>query len=744
MEFVNPMMLAGLGLASIPVVLHLVMRARPKQVEFPALRFIRQRRESNRRRMRLRHLLLLALRVAAIVLLVTALARPTIRPEGGGAGTQGPVAAVMIFDTAPRMGYRHENQSRLEVARELGFWVLDQLPLESRVAVLETRAGVPVFQVDLGAARQRVERLDTVSNDRPLVEVLTEAITLLEEAGEPRNELYIYSDLSRAAWAGELREQIEARLAELPGLSIFLIDVGVAQPENFALNAVSLSSEFISQTGHLRLDTELSCLGDGGERSVELYLDDGSTGSNKRSEQRVRLEPDSTSALEFSLAGMDVGTHQGHVRLVGADALAADDIRYFTVEVHAPLRILIAAAEPADDRAFVFTEALAPERFRRTGQAQFDCEVISVGDLGAKPLGSFAAVCLLDPPPLGAAQWGRLSDFVSQGGGLAVLLGPSAGPPSKFNTTESKWLLPATIVRQSRRGDGDVFLAPDRYDHSLWRKFSPLGGSIPWARFPVYRYWQLGDFAEGAQTIARFSDGQPALIERPLGRGRVLLMTTPLNVLPTDAPTWNLLPTGIEPWPFVMLVNEMMFYASGSREERRNYESGETAFIPLGDAQTGSTYVLFAPENQPFRRTIDRKQQAIVVPTTGAPGHYRMRSGGNAKGLNHGFSVNLAPRATALERADETDLERVLGELPIRRASRREEITLEIDRGRSGRELYAPLILLAAILLAAEYVTANRFHRDESGNDSADPAPPGDHVRAGRETTADSVIGSSV
>lgn len=79
MDFVTPALLAGAGLATIPIVLHLVMRQQPRHLEFPALRFVQMRQDTNRRKMKLRHLLLLALRMAAIVLLAAALRGPASR-----------------------------------------------------------------------------------------------------------------------------------------------------------------------------------------------------------------------------------------------------------------------------------------------------------------------------------------------------------------------------------------------------------------------------------------------------------------------------------------------------------------------------------------------------------------------------------------------------------------------------------------------------------------------------------------
>jgi hypothetical protein len=78
MSLINASLLFGMGLATLPVILHLIMRSKPKRIEFPALRLLKSRKVSNSRRMQLRHLLLLILRSLIIVMLVLAIARPSL------------------------------------------------------------------------------------------------------------------------------------------------------------------------------------------------------------------------------------------------------------------------------------------------------------------------------------------------------------------------------------------------------------------------------------------------------------------------------------------------------------------------------------------------------------------------------------------------------------------------------------------------------------------------------------------
>jgi hypothetical protein len=78
MSLLNPAILWGLLLVSVPVILHFLLRARPKKLLFPALRLVRARRKSNVRRLRLKHVWLLLLRMGVLALIVGAIARPTL------------------------------------------------------------------------------------------------------------------------------------------------------------------------------------------------------------------------------------------------------------------------------------------------------------------------------------------------------------------------------------------------------------------------------------------------------------------------------------------------------------------------------------------------------------------------------------------------------------------------------------------------------------------------------------------
>jgi hypothetical protein len=79
--------------------------------------------------------------------------------------------------------------------------------------------------------------------------------------------------------------------------------------------------------------------------------------------------------------------------------------------------------------------------------------------------------------------------------------------------------------------------------------------------------------------------------------------------------------------------------------------------------------------------------------------------------LDRGFSVNLPPEISRLERAKPNEVVASLGGDRTRIARTQEEIELRVGLGRVGRELFPALIVAVAVVLAAEQLLANRFYK---------------------------------
>ncbi len=477
------------------------------------------------------------------------------------------MAAALVFDTSPRMLYKNQNRTRLEVSQEVADRVLAQLPRESDVAIIDSHTTNPSFSIDAAIAKQRIGRLAISAASQPLAELCGESLQLVQQNPKTRKEIYVFTDLGRTVWSADSATQLRNKLEQNKDVALYVIDVGVPKPQNIGLGDLRLSADSLSKNTPLRLETDLSTIGDIHEqRTVALDVIDDAGQSQRRDQTTADAAPDQAPAIEFSLGGLDLGTHQGIVKLLGEDSLPADDARYFTVNVHSPWKVLLAAPKADLHNAQTLAESLAPTAWRRTGQARFECTIVPLDQLANKSLDDYAAVALVDPSPLTDAVWQSLTTYVEHGGGLAIWLGKNAEPASRtaeaFSSQAAAKLMPGKLDRIWRRQE--TFLAPADYQHPVLGKFRSLHSGVPWEEFPISSHWQITDLASGVNTIIPYGNAQAALLERSVGKGRVLVFTTPIEDDSLQPDLWNLLVVGSQPWPFFMLSNEMMLYLAAT------------------------------------------------------------------------------------------------------------------------------------------------------------------------------------
>ena len=118
MTFLAPLFLVGLSALAIPVIIHLIQRERKTVVEFPSLMFLRRIPYQSVRRRKVRHWLLLAMRTAAVLLIVAAFARPFLRQSAlASAAAGGSREVVILLDQSASMGYGDHWQRARDFAR---------------------------------------------------------------------------------------------------------------------------------------------------------------------------------------------------------------------------------------------------------------------------------------------------------------------------------------------------------------------------------------------------------------------------------------------------------------------------------------------------------------------------------------------------------------------------------------------------------------------------------------------------
>jgi hypothetical protein len=707
MGFLTPLLLGGAALVAVPIVLHLVMRRQARELIFPALRFVQQRRESNRRRMQFRHLLLLALRCLLIAGLAFALARPTLKGSGLRGKEGAPLAVAVVVDNSLRMQYVNQNRTRLEQATKTAAELVAKLPEDASVAVCDLGRAASGFAPDLNAATSRLKNLRSTAAARPLATVVADAINLVAEQEERRQEVFVFTDLAQAAWGEEAVEAVNAALSAAPDVRIYVFDAGVATATNASLGQLEIRQSALRPGEALHIEADVAASAGAKAPLVELSLVDDDGRSEKRRESLVELDAKGKGRVTFDVVDLPLGTHQGSVKLVADDPLEVDNTRYFTVEVRPPARALLLAPRVQDAR-FV-REALAPSQATRS--TRFECNVLAFDQAAEATLDDYNAVLLLDPGPLPDELWTRLNEYVAAGGGVGVFLGHNAlGELEAFNAEAPQKLLPGKLRRNSR---DETYLRPRRLDHPSLVGLRNYEADLPWSVCKVLRFWEFdAPLASDAYVIAPFANEQPAIIERNGGRGRVLTTTTPFSepLTPEGRESWNVFASPEAAWPFVGVCDQLAGYLAQDADERLDYLAGETARVRLSPREQVTNYFLRTPDGQATGRVAVGGEE-LAVGVTDQLGNYRLTAGGRSGRLDRGFSVNAPPEVSELSRIDPAELVAALPKERVRLADELDEVEAYVNVGRSGRELYPWAIALVAIVWGAEHVLANRFYR---------------------------------
>ena len=447
----NAILIAGAALVGLPSLLHLIMKQEPKRLTFPAFRFLKQKLKTNHRKLRLRHFILLALRMLIIALFCLTLYQPTFKSDRLNITGEQPVATVIVIDTSPSTGYMANDKSRLDEQRRRALELLDELPDKSPVAVIDTSDLTAVWLLDKDAARRRIEELkeprggsQNVSSAIAAAYVLLAKVEEATESPDPLQKLVaVFTDRTVASWDASRTEDLK-KLRDLvpdPKPIHVVFDFGVDQPTNVAILSVEMKPQVISANQTANVVVTVGAVGAAGE-SVEATVTARPAGGKADTavSKPVAVRNGQQQNVTFEFRDLKPGLNQWEFSLKAPDNLGFDNTRFLTFKVGAARRLLTITD---DKKGAAFWQAA------HLVKDEFSCLVVTPDDIGTgergqtvvkftadpkKPteittddISTFEAVCLLavDKPngPAGNTLWDKLRPYLQTGGKLLVIPG---------------------------------------------------------------------------------------------------------------------------------------------------------------------------------------------------------------------------------------------------------------------------------------------------------------------------------
>jgi len=654
------MLLWGLA-ASLPIIIHLWSKRKYNEVTWAAMEYLLAALRKNVRRIRIEQLILLLIRVAILVLLAVALADPiwSLFPTlGSSLGTAGRTHFVLVLDGSYSMDYRATEKSRFEVAQQLAVQVV-QDSRQGDGFTLVLMADPPVVVISEPAfdpkdVMEEIENLRMRHGGANLPTTLAEIEGILHKGKVAHSRLNdrkvcFFTDLGKTTWedsaTNTCRERVE-RLAKESALVVF--DVGQADVENLAITAMSVRESLVTIARNVTIEAEVQNLGRSNRtgRQVALYVDDQQIHA-----ERIDVSPGGRATVAFPYRFETPGEHKIEARLAD-DALMVDNHRWLSVPVRESIRVLcIEGKQGAARHIALALEPNKSEHPRVRPDVRFEHALLELD------LGQYDCVFLANVGRFSGDESAVLYDYLKYGGGLVVSLGDQVQADS-YNEQlggelSGKRILPVRLERPAP--EAQYFFNPLEYRHAIVAPFArhERSGLIS---TPVWKYFKVTRHDSPAAKVAlEFHNGDPAIVEEPILRGRSIVLTTAASPESVDRSTNPPTPwTAIALWhSFPPLVQEILTLAVGGRTGDRNLLVGDTVEGSVAAAAGGLTLSVEGPDGDSDRVPLetDGERSRWVYDRAMWSGIYTANYGEplDKKEL---FALNVNARESDLERFD--------------------------------------------------------------------------------------------
>ncbi len=344
--FLNTLILSALGLALIPVIIHLLNRKKSVKVPFSSLRFLKMLQKKQMKNIRIRQIILLILRTLILLLLVIAFARPTWR-----SGSQPSIEAhertslILIIDCSMSTAYQGGQGLILERIKLKAAEIIQHLK-DGDEAILITSPGTDEqqnqeFSRQFSEIRSRIQRLTSAYSPSDIRERMELAAELMKKAKNPNREIIVLSDMQKNAFAGE--NIIQKISSDQPVSPHWLfIDFSPDACRNVSVDSVTVLSRIIERNKALKIRVRIG--NHSPTRADDLGLRMYFNGK-KVIQQSVSIGANETADVELAAVPAVTGFVKAMIE-IDDDELLADNQYFFNFYIPDRIRTLLVQAKP--------------------------------------------------------------------------------------------------------------------------------------------------------------------------------------------------------------------------------------------------------------------------------------------------------------------------------------------------------------------------------------------------------------
>ena len=566
LEFLlNPSFLfAGTAAVAAPIIIHLLNRRRFKKIDWAAMDFLLEAQRLNRRRVKLEELILLLLRCLAMILIGLLIARPSLDINVSGLLKAGQTERVIVLDDSLSMATVGQQGSPIDKASEIlqkGIKSLSNSNSQDIITVVRTTDpnkfvpnGLPLTESSIGDLLDEFKNVQATD----LRGDLHSALLTVEKSFESDKSnftkvVYLLTDLRRMDWESSTKLGSDKGVTQTlqsiadKAAGCYVVDLGSEIENNLVIEEVKPLEKVLVNGVPADFEVLVKNLG-------KLDIEDVTVKFSVRGSLPLKskiplIEAGTLGVAAFSYTFTDSGNESFSVPIEvslenefskSKDALREDNVRYFPARIAGGIHVLIVDGDPSGifgkSESFYLANALSPGGPAISG---VDVTVLDDTDFDSSKLSQYEVIFIANLYRITEDRANSLNEWVENGGGLVLLLGDQIDE-DVYNDVLYKngsGLLPFKLstVGGDEKEEEWVYIKPEKQNHPLFRFFEGDNKRLL-DQVKVFRWWNSEvitneDTENPSNIVASLTsdDNSPVIVEKQVGSGRVLAITTPLD-----------------------------------------------------------------------------------------------------------------------------------------------------------------------------------------------------------------------
>ena len=715
MNFLNLAMVGGVAALSIPLIIHLFHKSRFKIVPWGAMHLLVAVLRTNQKRIKIEQWILLAIRCAIPAILALMMARPVWQGAKRMLGEEA-TSTVVLLDNSYSMEAERAGTTNFTIARDETERLVSELRRGSEAYVFLMGEGTGLLDQstrDLSSVTQALRKVGAGYGVARVPAALDFVAGTLDKMTEPSRQVVVLSDFQKVSFPpddkvfGQAIERLK-KLRVPPTVTLW--DVGAEVKDNVAVDSLDFNKLMVGVGQKVQIHANIHNYGDTARPDVKVTM---KVDGRDKSTSQVSLGGKAQSQVLFTHVFDKPGSHVVEIQ-TESDAVKADNSFLASIPVRDKLGVLLVdgapGATPDDLKGETgFAQiALSPFAAGKVEQADLiQAKVVTADALNAKGISEAAVVVLANVAKLNDEQLKALEVFVKQGGGLLVFTGDRTdaawwnGPFGKLAPLQI-----GTMAGDLKEGAAKpASVASQRFENPALEIFNnPQNGNLSDAAIKAWFRLKPPERTGGPDdpvVLARLDGGDPFLVEKTFGEGRVIACSTTLD---SD---WNNLPARPS---YLPLVQRLCVYLASNVYPPRNLQVGEQLVSFLPAAAAGKKAALTLPDASTVEVPVIKKGERGVVeyPKTQRPGLYTLQPAG---GLPVHYVVNADRAESDLTRLTDVEIKTLARTHGLQVVHSAAEFKALDKAQRYGKEIWKWALLILLGLLFAELILQQKFAR---------------------------------